>query len=167
MPFLLRPLGPASRGQMLWLIPGPQHTSQSPTSTPSPTWPTSCKDFPFEPPWIPPTPGGPRGGLCPCLGNLSFLLFQPLALSEGSVVKSVASSQLSSSVNGVTSSRWASLLAQTGKNQPAMLETQVQSLGREDPLAWQPTPVFLPGESPWTEKPGGLQSMGLKGVGHD
>ena len=25
---------------------------------------------------------------------------------------------------------------------------------------WQPTPVFLPGESPWTEEPGGLQSMG-------
>ena len=27
--------------------------------------------------------------------------------------------------------------------------------------AWQPTPVFLPGESPGTEEPGGLQSMGL------
>ena len=27
--------------------------------------------------------------------------------------------------------------------------------------------VFLPGESPWTEEPGGLQSMGLQGVGHD
>ena len=26
--------------------------------------------------------------------------------------------------------------------------------------AWQPTPVFLPGESPWTEGPGGLQSTG-------
>ena len=26
--------------------------------------------------------------------------------------------------------------------------------------AWQPTPVFLPGESPWTEDPAGLQSMG-------
>ena len=26
--------------------------------------------------------------------------------------------------------------------------------------AWQPTPVLLPGESPWTEEPGGLQSMG-------
>ena len=26
--------------------------------------------------------------------------------------------------------------------------------------AWQPTPVFSPGESPWTEEPGGLQSMG-------
>jgi len=26
----------------------------------------------------------------------------------------------------------------------------------------QPTPVFLPGESPWKEEPGGLQSMGLQ-----
>ena len=26
---------------------------------------------------------------------------------------------------------------------------------------------FLPGESPWTEEPGGLQSMGLQRVGHD
>jgi len=33
--------------------------------------------------------------------------------------------------------------------------------------AWQSTPVFLPGESSWTEEPGGLQSMGLQGVGHD
>ena len=33
--------------------------------------------------------------------------------------------------------------------------------------AWQPTPVFLPGASPWTEKPGGLQSMGWQRVGHD
>ena len=33
--------------------------------------------------------------------------------------------------------------------------------------AWQPTPVFLPGESPWTEEPGGLHSMGSQRVGHD
>ena len=33
--------------------------------------------------------------------------------------------------------------------------------------AWQPTPVFLPGESLWTEEPGGLQSMGLQRVGHN
>ena len=33
--------------------------------------------------------------------------------------------------------------------------------------AWQPIPVFLPGESPGTEKPGGLQSMGSQRVGHD
>ena len=28
--------------------------------------------------------------------------------------------------------------------------------------AWQPTPVFFPGESPWTEEPDELQSMGSK-----
>ena len=50
-----------------------------------------------------------------------------------------------------------------------MGETRVQSLGRKIPRkrAWQPTPVFLPGESPWTEEPGGLQSMGSQRVGHD
>ena len=40
----------------------------------------------------------------------------------------------------------------------------VQALGWEDPPeeAWQHTPVFFPGESPQTEEPGGLQSMGLQ-----
>ena len=33
--------------------------------------------------------------------------------------------------------------------------------------AWQPTPVFLPGESPWTEEPGGLQSVGSQRDRHD
>ena len=33
--------------------------------------------------------------------------------------------------------------------------------------AWQPTPVFLPGESPWTKEPGGLQSIGSQRAGHD
>ena len=33
--------------------------------------------------------------------------------------------------------------------------------------AWQPTPVFLPVESPWTEVPGRLQSMGSQRVRHD
>ena len=32
---------------------------------------------------------------------------------------------------------------------------------------WQPTPVFLPGDSPGTEVPGGLQPLGLQGVGHN
>ena len=41
--------------------------------------------------------------------------------------------------------------------------------GWEDPLeeGMQPTPVFLPGESSWTEKPGGLQSMGSQTVRHN
>ena len=41
----------------------------------------------------------------------------------------------------------------------------------ENPMdrgAWLPTAVFsMPGESPWTEVPGGLQSMGYQRVGHD
>ena len=32
---------------------------------------------------------------------------------------------------------------------------------------WQPTPVFLPGVTPWTEEPGGLQFMGSQRVGHN
>ena len=54
-------------------------------------------------------------------------------------------------------------MAQTIKNLPVMQETWVQSSGWEDSQrrAWQPTPVFLPGESLWTEDPGGLQSIAL------
>ena len=33
--------------------------------------------------------------------------------------------------------------------------------------AWHCTTVFLPGESPWTEEPGGLQSVGSQRVGHN
>ena len=53
---------------------------------------------------------------------------------------------------------WASLMAQTVLNPPVKQETWVRSLSWEDPWrrAWQPTPVFLPGESPWTEEPSKL-----------
>ena len=34
-------------------------------------------------------------------------------------------------------------------------------------MAWQPTPVFLPGESTWTRESGGLQGMGSQRVGHN
>ena len=63
----------------------------------------------------------------------------------------------------------ASLVAQMVKNPPAMEDTWVRSLGWEDPLerAWQHTPVFLPGESSWTEEPGRLQSLGFQRVGHE
>ena len=67
---------------------------------------------------------------------------------------------------------WASQVSQCIKNPPAvqeMRETQVQSLGRGDPLeeGMEPTPVFLPGESPWRQEPDGLQSIGLQKVGHN
>ena len=63
----------------------------------------------------------------------------------------------------------ASLVAQMVKNLPAMRKTWVRSLGWEDPveegmvthssvLAWR---------FPWTEEPGGLQSTGLQGAGHN
>ena len=44
----------------------------------------------------------------------------------------------------------------------------VRSLGWEDPLeeGMATTPVFLPGEFPWTEVPGGLQSIGSQRVRH-
>ena len=44
----------------------------------------------------------------------------------------------------------------------------VGSLGWDDPLEeGLATPVFLPGESPWTEEPGGLQSLMSQRAGHD
>ena len=55
-------------------------------------------------------------------------------------------------------------MAQTVKNAPAMRETQVQSLGQEDPLekGMAPHSSTLARKIPWTEEPGGLQSMGLQ-----
>ena len=60
---------------------------------------------------------------------------------------------------------WASLVAQLAKNPPAMQETWVSSLGREDPLeeGMQPTPVFWPGESHGQRSLAGyIQSIGLQ-----
>ena len=57
-------------------------------------------------------------------------------------------------------------MVQTVKNLPAMQETWVPLLGQEG--AWQPTPVFLPGESHSPgEEPGGLHFTGSQRVGHD
>ena len=50
-----------------------------------------------------------------------------------------------------------------------MEETQVLSLGWEDPLEKEMAihSNILAWKIPWTEEPGRLQSMGLQGVGHD
>ena len=60
----------------------------------------------------------------------------------------------------------ASLVAQTAKNLPAIQETHVQSLGWEDSLEKEMAihPRILAWRIPWTEEPGGLQSMGLHRV---
>ena len=59
-------------------------------------------------------------------------------------------------------SNWASLVAQLVKNLPVMQETQVQSLGQEDPLEKEMAHYssILAWRLPWTETPGRLQSMG-------
>ena len=52
---------------------------------------------------------------------------------------------------------------------PTMRETQIPSLGWEDPLEKEMAThsSILALETPWTEEPGGLQSMGSQRVGHE
>ena len=60
-------------------------------------------------------------------------------------------------------------MAQTAKDLPAMWETQVQSLGQEDPLEKEMAThsSILAWRIPWTQEPGGLESMGSPRVRHD
>ena len=62
---------------------------------------------------------------------------------------------------------WASLVVQLVKNPPAMQETQVQSLGVEDPLekGMATQCSSLAWEIPWTERSSRLQSMGSQRFG--
>ena len=63
----------------------------------------------------------------------------------------------------------ASPVAQMVKHLPATWETQVQSLGQEDPLKKEMAThsSILAWKIPWTEEPGMLQSMGSQRVGHN
>ena len=65
-------------------------------------------------------------------------------------------------LNSFTKYQGASLIAQSVKNLPAMQETQVQFLGQEGPLEKEMAAYssILAWTIPWTEEPGGLQSMG-------
>ena len=79
-------------------------------------------------------------------------------------ISPTSASVVTSSLTIILTSCFTSLVAKTVKNLPTMQETRVGFLGREDPLekemaihsskfAWK---------IPWTEEPGGLQSMGLQ-----
>ena len=61
------------------------------------------------------------------------------------------------------------LVAQTVKRLSTMRETQVQSLGWEDPLEKEMAihSSTIAWKIPWTEEPGRLQPMGSQRVGHD
>ena len=60
-------------------------------------------------------------------------------------------------------------MAQVVKIPPTVQEARVRSLGQEDPLEKRMAArsSILVWEMPWTEEPGGLQSMGLQSVGQD
>ena len=60
-------------------------------------------------------------------------------------------------------------MARMVKNMPAMQETCVRSLGWEDPLEKEMAThsSTLVWRIPWTEEPGGIQSMGSQRVGHN
>ena len=60
----------------------------------------------------------------------------------------------------------ASLVVQMEKNLPAIQEPSVSSLGQEDSLekGMATHSSILPWEIPWTEEPGGLQSMGSQSL---
>ena len=64
---------------------------------------------------------------------------------------------------------WASLVAQTVKNLPAVWKTWVQPLGWEDPLeeGMVAHSSILAWRIPMEKEPGWLQSMGSQRVGHD
>ena len=61
------------------------------------------------------------------------------------------------------------LVAQVIKRLPALQETQVRSLGQEDPLekGMATHSSILAWRTPWTEESGRLHSLGLQRVGHD
>ena len=69
----------------------------------------------------------------------------------------------------LTPSQLIALVAQLVKSLPEMWETWVQSLGQEDPLEKEKATrsSILAWRIPWTEEPGGLQSMGSQRVKDD
>ena len=72
-------------------------------------------------------------------------------------------------ISGSSAFSGASLVAQSVKHLPAMRDTWVQLLGREDPLEKEMSThsSILAWKISWIENPGGLQSMGLQRVGHN
>ena len=111
--------------------------------------------------------------------HISLSLLNPLMTSyftQDAIVLSTAYNNLhnlhlpqthvhfSGLISSSPTSLWASLVAQKVKNLPAMGETTVQSLFREDPLekGMASHASTLAWRIPWTEEPGGLQYMRWK-----
>ena len=94
--------------------------------------------------------------------TVNFQSLYPLRLAT---LISLLSKGLSRVFSSTTVRKHQFFVSQMVKNLPAMWETWVGKIPWR--MAWQPTPVHLSGESPWTEEPGGLQSMRSQTVRHD
>ena len=108
---------------------------------------------------------GSQAGRGPSAPSLS-LIWEEMALMSRFGASRLQGTVQSPFISGRTK---AFLVAQIVRNLPAMQETQVRSLGWEDPLRreWSPTPVLLPGEFHGQRSLARLQSMGLQRVRHD
>ena len=96
--------------------------------------------------------------VCPCISvTFSFLIFKWVKWYQDD------------NLNFPPALLWASLVAQTAKNLPAVQETMVLSLGWEEPLEKEIAThsSILALRIPWTEEPGELRSMGSQRVGHN
>ena len=92
---------------------------------------------------------------------------QPFSISYYFPTAAVTNYHKLGSFKGFAGER-ASVVKKKKKNLPAKQETRVRSLGWENPLEKEMATHFsiLAWRIPWTEVPGGLQSMGLQRLGH-
>ena len=108
-----------------------------------------------------------------CRGNIfkgiSHVTGRPDSRIQVYFLDSLVASQISSISVHCLLNTGLSLMAQLVKRSPAMQETQVWSLSQEDLLEKELATHsnMLAWEIPWTEKPVGLQSMGVAKFGHD
>ena len=104
-------------------------------------------------------------------GQRSLVGYSPWGGKESDMTKVTWACMLATSIYKTDKQRGptASLVAQLVKDLPATQETWVRSLGREDSQEEGITThsSILASKSPWTEEPGGLQSMGSQRVEHD
>ena len=108
--------------------------------------------LPCPPPWDLPDPG-----------------IDPVSLTSNLNANAGSLSLAPPEKSRITAYSKASLVAQMVKHLPATWETQVQFLGREDPLEKEMAihSSTLAWKIPWTKEPDRLQSMGSRRVGHD
>ena len=116
--------------------------------------------------------GRKRRNFIACLGKLGFTKSSRLKFTCPEIHNNLIGTQSPAGAPNTPllgTKHGASLVAQMGKNLPAIQEIWVQPLGWEDPLEKEMANHFsiLAWRTPGTGEPGGLPSMGSHRVGHD